>query len=69
MCNRKRFLTNITFLRARIIKIETKLYIKTTSGNLIIMSLCYFIVMKHVYINTDVNLNENKKTLTLQCIH
>ena len=25
--------------------------------------------MKHVYMNTDVNLKENKKTLTLQCIH
>ena len=25
------------------------------------MSLCYFIIMKHVYINTDVNLKENKK--------
>ena len=28
-----------------------------------------FIIMKHVYMNTDVNLKENKKTLTLQCIH
>ena len=25
--------------------------------------------MKHLYMNTDVNLMENVQTLTLQCIH
>ena len=27
------------------------------------MSLCYFIIMKHVYINTEVNLKEIRKHL------
>ena len=36
---------------------------------IVTISLSYFIIMKHVYMNTDVNVQENIKLHTLQCIH
>ena len=40
-------------------KIETTLYLNTTSYNL--QPYFCFIIMKHVYMNTNMNLKENMK--------